>query len=128
MGTTPPDETRPDANGAELNAVCPAAPLLTALAGQWKTQLLHVLGERGPRRFGALRRILPAISPKMLTQRLRELEADALIWREQEPTIPPKVTYGLTGHGRAVHGVLLGLEPVAADWRAEHGGEGDREA
>jgi len=44
--------------------------------------------------------------------RLRELEADGLVWREQENTIPPKVTYGLTETGLAVHAVLKSLERI----------------
>lgn len=112
METTPTDV--PD-----LAAPCPAAPLLDALSGQWKTQLLYVLGESGPHCFGALRRLLPRISPKMLTQRLREMEGDRLIWREQTQTIPPQVTYGLTETGMRVHDVLTGLEPIARDWTTE---------
>ena len=102
-----------------FEAICPAAPLFEALSGQWKTQLIHVLGAQGPQRFGALRRIVPRISPKMLTQRLRELESDRLIGREQTQTIPPQVTYGLTETGMRVHDVFTRLEPVARDWAAQ---------
>ena len=59
------------------------------------------------------------VSPKMLTQRLRELEADALVWREQEPTIPPKVTYGLTPMGCEVHAALKGFDAPARRWMEE---------
>lgn len=111
-------ETTPDSPVEEdLDKICPAAPLLASMAGRWKTHVLYVLGERGPTRFGALRRTLPDVSPKMLTQRLRELEADSLVWREQEMTIPPKVTYGLSDDGYAVHAVLVGLEPIAEQRR-----------
>ncbi|WP_234822748.1 winged helix-turn-helix transcriptional regulator [Palleronia aestuarii] len=103
----------------EFEDICSAAPLFAALAGRWKTQLIYVLGIRGPQRFGALRRIMPRISPKILTQRLRELEGDRLIWREQSPTIPPQVTYGLTRTGMRVHEVLTALEPIARDWGME---------
>lgn len=75
--------------------------------------MIYVLGERGPCRFGALRREIDGISPKVLTQRLRELEADGLAWRQQQNTIPPKVTYGLTETGRAVHTVLKGFDQIA---------------
>ena len=114
METTPAAASAADA--------CPADPLLRALWGQWTTHLVHVLGARGPCRFGALRRALPGISPKTLTQRLRALEADGLVWREQAPTIPPAVTYGLTPMGEEVHGVLRGLGPLAARWVAARGG------
>lgn len=95
---------------------CPADPLLRALWGQWTTHVVYALGEAGPLRFGALQRGIAGISPKMLTQRLRELEAHALVWRQQEPTIPPRVTYGLTDHGRAVHMALKGFDAPALAW------------
>ena len=99
-------------------AACPAGPLLRALWGQWKTHVVYALGEAGPLRFGALQRRVAGVSPKMLTQRLRELEADALVWRDHEPTIPPKVTYGLTEMGREVHAALKGFDDPARRWMA----------
>lgn len=105
----PHDPSRPD------TAACPADALLRKLWGQWKTHVIYVLGEEGPCRFGVLRRRVAGISPKVLTQRLRELEADGLAWRAQENTIPPKVTYGLTDMGLAVHEVLKGFDPIARD-------------
>lgn len=109
METMPHDPSRPD------TAACPADALLRKLWGQWKTHVIYVLGEEGPCRFGVLRRRVAGISPKVLTQRLRELEADGLAWRAQENTIPPKVTYGLTDMGLAVHEVLKGFDPIARD-------------
>ncbi len=73
---------------------CGADRLLRKLWGQWKTHVIYVLGEQQACRFGVLRRTITGISPKVLTQRLRELEADGLVWREQENTIPPKVPTG----------------------------------
>lgn len=95
---------------------CPADPLLRLLWGQWKTHVLQVLGDQGPMRFGQLQRSLPKISSKVLTQRLRELERDGLVWRNHEPTIPPKVTYGLTEMGDDVHRSLKALEGPARKW------------
>ena len=63
--------------------------------------------------FGDLRRTIAGISPKVLTQRLRELETDGLMWREQAPTIPPEMTYGLTERGAQIHGVLEGFDAIA---------------
>ena len=103
--------------------LCPADPVLRALWGQWKTHVVHVLGTQGDCRFGALRRIIAGISPKVLTQRLRELERDGLVWRRQTETIPPQVTYGLTERGRRIHDVLRRFDAVAADWTGEGSGE-----
>ena len=95
---------------------CPADPLLRLLWGQWKANIVYLLGAHGPTRFGVLRQRLEGISPKVLTQRLRELEAAGLLWREQEPTVPPKVNYGLTEMGRDVHGALKALDAPARRW------------
>jgi DNA-binding HxlR family transcriptional regulator len=51
-------------------------------------------------RFSQLRKEVPSATPKMLTQQLRELEADKLVRREVFPVIPPKVEYSLTEFGR----------------------------
>jgi len=97
---------------------CPADPLLRLLWGQWKTHVLYLLGEKGPARFGKMQRLIVGISPKVLTQRLRELEADGLVWREHEPAIPPKVTYGLTEMGLDVHAALKAFDAPAKRWLA----------
>jgi len=73
---------------------------------------LEQAGEQQACRFGALRRRITGIPPKVLTTGLRELEADGLVWREQENTIPPKVTYELTETGFAVHAVLKDIEKI----------------
>ncbi|WP_281981836.1 winged helix-turn-helix transcriptional regulator [Thalassorhabdomicrobium marinisediminis] len=119
METTPETRTtashdgEPAAPDAVDNAMpCGADRLLRMLWGQWKTHVIYVLGEQQACRFGVLRRRIAGISPKVLTTRLRELEADGLVWREQENTIPPKVTYGLTKTGQAVHHVLRDIEKI----------------
>jgi DNA-binding HxlR family transcriptional regulator len=92
--------------------LCPADPILRVMAGRWKTHIVYLLGEDGPARFTAIQRHLPPISPKVLTSRLRELEQDGLVWRVQEETIPPKVTYGLTELGLEVHAILKSFDAV----------------
>ena len=67
-------ETTPD--NQPVAEACPADPILRMLWGQWKTHVIHVLGTKGACRFGVLRRTIIGISPKVLTQRLRELERD----------------------------------------------------
>ncbi len=99
-------------DAVEIDTPCAADTLLRKLWGQWKTHVIYVLGEQQACRFGILRRKIVGISPKVLTTRLRELEYDGLVWREQENTIPPKVTYGLTETGLAVHAVLKGIEKI----------------
>ncbi|HJQ57129.1 MAG TPA: winged helix-turn-helix transcriptional regulator, partial [Vineibacter sp.] len=59
------------------------------------------------------------VSAKMLTERLRALEQAGLISRDYEPTIPPKVTYALTGRGRELGGVLDQLADLGRKWIAD---------
>lgn len=70
--------------------------LLGVLAGPWTIYLLWVLSTDGPMRFGALRRRIEGISTKVLTERLRMLEAEGFVTRHYEPTVPPQVTYSPT--------------------------------
>lgn len=91
---------------------CPADPILRVIAGRWKTHIIYLLGQDGPARFNVLQRRLAPVSPKVLTGRLRELAEDGLIWRKQEATIPPKVTYGLTDLGHEVHDVLKSFDAI----------------
>ena len=103
----------------EPTGACPADQLLRLLRERWKTRVIYLLGEQGPLRFGELRRLLPGISPKVLTQRLRELEADAIAWRRQDTRVPPQVTYGLTVMGDDVHASLKALDAPAGRWLAD---------
>ncbi len=90
--------------------------LLRLLMGPWTTYLLWVLRQKGALRFGALKRLLPGISSRVLTQRLRMLEEAGVIYRDHRPTIPPEVTYGLTGRGEELGDVLDELEVIARRW------------
>ena len=87
--------------------------------GPWTTYLLWVLRRDGPRRFGELKRALPGISAKVLTERLRLLERQRIIYRIQKPTIPPMVTYGLDRRGEELAQILDSLNRIAQAWREE---------
>lgn len=73
---------------------------LALLGGKWKPLILWHLRDADTLRFSALRRTMPSITQKMLTQQLRELEADGLITRTVYAAVPPRVEYGLTDLGR----------------------------
>jgi DNA-binding HxlR family transcriptional regulator len=87
---------------------CPVELATDVLGGRWRTVLLSRLKE-GVHRYGELRRLVPGISEKMLSQRLRELEADGLITRRDLGTVPPHVEYELTEQGRSLAPVLQAL-------------------
>ncbi|WP_243704630.1 helix-turn-helix domain-containing protein [Micromonospora sp. KC723] len=72
---------------------------IAVIDGKWKTTLLWLL-ESGPQRPGQLRRQLPGLTEKVLTQALREMEADGLVHREAHDVLPLKTEYSLTAFGR----------------------------
>lgn len=98
------------------HASCPMDALLRVLMGPWTTYILWILRQNGELRFGALKRAVPGISSRVLTQRLRTLEEAGIILRRYEPTIPPKVTYHLSERGRELGAVLDDLNDIARRW------------
>jgi DNA-binding HxlR family transcriptional regulator len=99
--------------------VCPMGGLLETLTRPWTLHILWVLSTNGPTRFGALRRSVPGISSRVLTERLRALEEKGFIFRHYKPTIPPEVTYGLTKRMKDIEKVLGELNRLARKWQLE---------
>jgi DNA-binding HxlR family transcriptional regulator len=102
-------------------AECPMDWVLRILMGPWTTYILWVLLRSGPSRFGEIKRQVPGISAKVLTERLRMLESTGIVDRRYEATIPPRVTYSLTRRGEELRLVLSQLNELARQWRAEDG-------
>ncbi|MGD9912899.1 MAG: winged helix-turn-helix transcriptional regulator [Rhizobiaceae bacterium] len=86
-------------------ANCPVRNVLDGVFGKWASLLLLALAEQ-PYRFGALRRLVPDISQRMLTQTLRDLQRDGYVHREVFATTPPSVEYSLTDLGRSMFSTL----------------------
>lgn len=95
---------------------CPMDGVLRILMGPWTTHILWLLRKNGPMRFGQLRKQMPGISPKMLTERLRMLEEQKIIHRAAEPSIPPKVTYSFTERGEDLNLLLDAFTELARKW------------
>lgn len=95
--------------------VCPVETTLDLIGGKYKALILWHLADR-KLRFSELHRAITSATPKMLTQQLRELEAQKLIHREIYPVIPPKVEYSLTQTGRSLMPILTAMR----DWGAEY--------
>ncbi|NTJ42721.1 helix-turn-helix transcriptional regulator [Agrobacterium larrymoorei] len=93
---------------------CPVRDLLSQIGGKWSTLILQALAER-PYRFGELRRMVPDISQRMLTQTLRDLQRDGYIHREVFPTKPPSVEYSMTSLGRSLYSPLSQVISWALD-------------
>jgi DNA-binding HxlR family transcriptional regulator len=88
--------------------LCPAQRTLLVIGGRWKVPILFHLQAR-PCRFSELRRLLLPVTPKMLSQQLRELERDGLVNRKIYPQIPPKVEYSLTPQGKTVEPIIAAM-------------------
>src|SRR5258708_10841182 len=80
---------------------CPLTAALAAIGGKWKLIIVYWLAE-SPKHFAALRKVMPGISQKVLTQQLRELMSDGLVNRDAKGTVPAPVVYSLSDYGRSV--------------------------
>ena len=97
-----------------FNDNCPVEATLELIGGKYKALILWHLAEKCLR-FSELRKVISA-TPKMLTQQLRELEAQKLIHREVFPVIPPKVEYSLTEMGKSLMPILVAMRDWGADY------------
>ena len=97
------------------NQNCPTRLALDRIADKWTILIVGRLSG-GTHRFGELRRDIDGISPKVLTQKLRELERDGLITRKIYASVPPKVEYRLTALGQT----LIGLLDAIRLWAESH--------
>lgn len=94
---------------------CPVEATLNLIGGKWKGVILwHLL--QGTLRFNEIRRKLPDVTQRMLTNQLREMESDGFIIRKVYAEVPPKVEYSLSAHGRSLEPVLRALK----DWGETH--------
>ncbi|MBS1873582.1 MAG: helix-turn-helix transcriptional regulator [Acidobacteria bacterium] len=95
---------------------CPVEAALDVMGGKWKPLILWWLHSKGTQRFGELRKLMPAITEKMLSHQLREMERDGIVSRTVYPEVPPKVEYRLTEYGRSLKRSLNAL----CDWGVAH--------
>lgn len=95
---------------------CPVRNVVSRFSGKWSMLVLCVLSQNGPTRFNAIGKIIPDISPKVLTDTLKRLEADGLVSRKIFAEIPPRVEYSITGLGESLMPHLSGL----IGWALEH--------
>jgi DNA-binding HxlR family transcriptional regulator len=86
--------------------LCPIEETVKLIGHKWKVLILRNLHDNGTQRFSELENGINGISQKMLTQQLRQMEADGLIIRKVYPEVPPKVEYSLSELGRSLKPVL----------------------
>jgi DNA-binding HxlR family transcriptional regulator len=87
---------------------CPLTAALAAIGGKWKLIVVYWLAE-SPKHFAALRRAMPGISQKVLTQQLRELVSDGIVRRQPKGAVPSPVEYSLTDYGLSVLPLVEGV-------------------
>jgi len=94
---------------------CPMELTLDLIGGKWKALILWHLGEN-TLRFSELKKALPKITQKMLTQQLRELEEGGLVTRFIYRQVPPKVEYSLTTTGKTLLPILATMYQWGIDY------------
>ena len=88
--------------------VCPVATAVSLIGGKWKLLIIRNLKER-PWRFNELQRDIEGISQKVLTDSLRQMIDDGLVYRHDYQKMPPKVEYGLTELGKELLPIIDAL-------------------
>ena len=98
-----------------LNVECSIEKALDILQGKWTFLILRDLFD-GTKRFGELRKSLHGISPKTLSERLKDLESKGIVNRTAYPTIPPTVEYALTEKGISLKPIIKEMKLWGAKW------------
>ena len=104
-------------NRVELPPLCPLSECMLLLRGAWAVNVIWYLSVQ-PRRFGELRVDIPRVSARVLSARLRELEAKGVVARSVVPTSPPSVEYELTELGRELVPAIASIMEVGRKLKA----------
>ncbi|GAB4366352.1 MAG: hypothetical protein Kow009_03140 [Spirochaetales bacterium] len=121
-GAKEPSQGANEAGPSSPSALCPVVEHAFLLLGKkWVGLILHILSKK-PLHFCELERALPAMSARILSQRLKELEEEGLVDRKVYTGNPVRVTYGLTERGTDLIPVLAAFAAWARKW-----GEGNHE-
>lgn len=114
VGTEEPNIAEVVLNAGFDISTCPVRDVMDHIGGKWSSLMLLVLSTK-PHRFGELKRAVPDISQRMLTQTLRDLQRDGYISRHVFATVPPSVEYRLTPLGESLMPALESLVSWAVD-------------
>ncbi len=90
--------------------------IMGVIAGKWKPAIIYALVMKGTLRFTELRKLIPRVTQRMLTQQLRDLERHGLVERVHHAEIPPRVEYSVTNLGRSLHPIFKAV----CDWGGEN--------
>lgn len=100
---------------------CAVEASIAILGGKYKAIIVWWLTESGIMRYSDIKRKIPQATAKMLSQQLRELEADEIISRKVYPVIPPKTEYTLTALGKSAAAIVRGMDKWGRGYYAHHG-------
>lgn len=96
--------------------LCPIRYTIDVVGGKWKLPIICMLASGLPTRYSSIKRKLTGVTNMMLSQSLKDLEADGIVHREQYNEVPPRVEYTLTDKGKSIIPPLVKL----AEWGAGH--------
>ncbi|MBM7615862.1 winged helix-turn-helix transcriptional regulator [Alkaliphilus hydrothermalis] len=91
---------------------CPIRYALDIIGGRWKIIILWNINKYKIIRYGEIKKRIPEISHKVLSQQLKELESDGIVYRNEYYEIPPKVEYSLTDKGHS----LIPIVEIINEW------------
>ncbi|HEX6971002.1 MAG TPA: helix-turn-helix domain-containing protein [Limnochordia bacterium] len=94
---------------------CPIERALQVIGAKWVPLIVRDLLE-GPKRFNELQSSLGSVSPRTLSERLKDLEEQGVISRHAYPEVPPRVEYRLTPKGMALHDLLEDMRRWGERW------------
>ena len=123
VATLPPPRAARDPDGADQDDLCGGDPLCSLLheaveliGKRWSGAIIFVLMERGPMRFSEIGNAVPELSDRLLSERMKELEARGLVERRVYAGSPVRVEYSLTEMGRDLEPSLRELKQWAHRW------------
>lgn|SRR5574344_278950 len=96
--------------------MCPVRNIVARFGNKWAILIILDINEKGVARFNELCKMIPDVSPRVLSGTLKTLEADDIIARKIYPVVPPKVEYRLTDVGKS----LLPLIAQLTEWAENH--------
>jgi DNA-binding HxlR family transcriptional regulator len=97
------------------NSICPVARTARIISGKWTLLIIRDLAS-GVKRFNQLERSLHGISPKTLSERLRSLEEEGIVFRQTFAEVPPRVEYSLTEKGHDLVDVIECMRCYGKQW------------
>ena len=100
---------------------CTVEAAIAVIGGKYKAIIIWWLNEKGVMRYSEIQRRVPQATAKMLSQQLRELEADEIISRKVYPVIPPKTEYALTALGKSAAAIVRAMDKWGRGYYAHHG-------